>query len=332
MLFQGTALRDAAGLGEAVSLLTPIGSLSHLWQDNAWNDRVTFWGVSLPSLVLAPIVQLAVATWIVAAMSRRLKNPNDPAVTKRRSYLTVMALDLLAASICYAKWKEGYEATHVVYGYCLAHLGVCVVMMFAVVPRRPAVLSWLWRRDPRQSRLWQLLWADRSVMSLGAVVYGLIGLGVLAAGLLLPMQLTLAPGDSTVEPERVAEAAAATFVVVVAAAITHQLFVVAAARGGNMLYVLFMVMANVLPPVTAAILTASEAGVAEPRIESLASVSPVALFVMNMSKIASPYVAAGWVIAVYAALGALNYLLLQRLLRRETATVQRKLQGMGLST
>jgi len=95
--------------------------------------------------------------------------------------------------------------------------------------------------------------------------------------------------------------------------------------------VLLMVMANVLPPVTAAILSASEAGVAEQRIESLASASAVAFFVMNMSKIASPYVGAGWVFGIYATLGLLCYSLLQRLLQREASTVLRKLHGMGVA-
>jgi len=331
MLVQGSALRDAAGLGEALAMLTPIVSLMHLWTDNAWNARVAFWGISLPSLILAPLVQLAVAAWIVTAMARRLKNPNDPAVTKRRSYIAVAALDMLVASICYAKWKQGYDATHVVYGYCLAHLGIGVIMMFAVVPRRAAVLSWLWRRDRRDSRLRQLLWADRAPVTVAAVVYGLIGVAILAAGLVLPMQLAAAPIDSTIKPERLAEAAVATTIIVAAVGITHQFFAATAARGGNLLYVLLMVMANVLPPVTAAILSASEAGVAEQRIESLASASAVAFFVMNMSKIASPYVGAGWVIGAYAALGLLCYSLLQRLLQREAATVERKLHGMGVA-
>jgi hypothetical protein len=330
MVARGSVMLDSPGIGEVVQLLTPIGSLLHLWQDSVWNARVEFWNLSLPSLVVAPVAQLAVAGWIVGAMSRRLKNPNDPAVAKRRSYMALAVVDLAIAGICYAKWKRGYDATHILYGYGLAHLAACLLMMFAAVPRRTALLSWLWRRRPSDSWLGQRLWVDRAEMSLAAVVYAAIGLAALVVGLVAPMAMTAGPGDSELQPMRLAEVGAATFMVTAALGITHQLFAATAVRGGHLLFILLVVVANVLPPVTAAILESAEVQPNAASVEALAATSPVALYVMNMSRVASPYISAGWVMAIYGAAAAISFVLLQQMLHREAAAVERKLVSMGV--
>ena len=66
-------------------------------------------------------------------------------------------------------------------------------MMFATVPRRAALIAWIWRRDERQPLVRELLTADRAEMSLAAIVYGLIGLAVLVDRTRRPMALTATP-------------------------------------------------------------------------------------------------------------------------------------------
>ncbi len=331
MLIHGRDSLDTPGVGDVVKLLTPIGSMVHLWQDNAWNASVSFWGVSLPSLLLAPVVQLSVAAWIVAAMSRRLKNPVDPLASKRCSYYTLAIVDLAIAGICYAQWLWGYDAAKLVYGYGLAHIVVCLIMTFATVPRRPAILAWIWRRESPTPRLGELLFADRSEMSLAAIIYGLIGLAVLAIGLVGPMALTATPAHAMVPPRELIEIGLATFVIVVALTVLQQLLVASTSRGGSLMFVLFVILANLLPPICAAALRASSIGVPDSTTESIAALSPVALFVSNMQRVGSPNAGAGLLIMVYAALAVFSFALLRRVLRREGATVRSKLQAMAVT-
>ncbi|MBA3481531.1 MAG: hypothetical protein H0T51_06925, partial [Pirellulales bacterium] len=331
MLIHGRNSLDTPGIGDVVQMLTPIGSLVHLWQDNAWNSRVSFWGVSVPSLLLAPLVQLSVAAWIVAAMSRRLKNPLDPLASKRCSYYTLAVVDLVIAGICYAQWLQGYDAAKLVYGYGLAHIVICLIMTFAAVPRRPAILAWIWRRDASSPRLGETLSADRAEMSGAAVAYGLIGLGVLAIGLVGPMALTATADRVMTPPRDLAEIGLATFVIVVALTLLQQLLVASSSRGGSLMFILFVVLANLLPPICAAALRASSTPVTEGFTESIAALSPVALFASNMQRVGSPNASAGLLIVAYAALAVICFALLRRVLRREGATVRGKLQAMAVT-
>jgi hypothetical protein len=328
LFIHGRESLDTPGVGDVVQMTSPVGSLVHLWKDSAWNSQVAFWGWSFPSLLVAPIMQLAIAAWIVAAMSRRLKNSLDPLASKRRSYVTLAVVDLAIAGICYSQWQAGFSATKLVYGYGLAHIIVCLIMMFATVPRRASIISWIWKRNAKKPRVSELLTSDRAEMTLAAFVYGLIGLGVLMIGLVGPMALVSARSDISVEA--LAEISATTFLLVVALAMLHQLLVAGTSKGGHLMFILFVVVANILPPITAAALRLSAVGSSEAFTERVASLSPVALFASNMQRVASASQGAGWLMVLYASLGAISFLLLRRLLKREAATVHRKLRDMGL--
>jgi hypothetical protein len=330
LLIHGVRLLDKPGAGDLLQLLTPAGSLMHLWRDDAWQSQVRFWGVSVPSLVAAPVMQLAVAAWIVAAMSRRLKNLLNPIVTKQRAYAAVAVIDLIFAGLCYSWRRDGYDATQLVYGYGLAHVVLCFLMMFFVVPRNPALVAWLWRRDGARSALKQALTDDRSDVSLASVVFALIGVGVLLAALVAPIQLAAGGAKLGVEPERLAEAAGAMAAVVIAMGIVHQLCVATMPKGGAAMYMLFVVMLNGLPVFVLSMLYASGNEPANPDI--LTSLSPVAMFIMNMTSVARRQISALPAIGICAGLAVISYVLLRRWLGREAATVRRKLASMSLGT
>lgn len=334
LVIHGGRMIDEPGVGDALKMLTPMGTLLHLWRDSAWNSYVGLWNLRFPSLLLAPAVQLAVAAWIVAAMTRRLKSPLDPLVGKPRAYATVAVLDLIIAGICFAGWLDGYDAAKLLYGYALAHLVVTLVMTAFVVPKRPALLSWLWRGGQQRPRLRELLTADRSPITGAAIVFGLIGLAVLLAALVAPMMLMPAAGRSTVLPGQLIEVGAAMLVIGVAVSLLHQMFVATMSRGGHVFFILLVALANILPPIAAASLQVAELNfnVSDELREQLAATSPVALFGMNLSSIANTGPHAGPAIAVYACLGLVALLLLRRVLRNEAATVERKLHSMGLAT
>jgi hypothetical protein len=167
-------------------------------------------------------------------------------------------------------------------------------------------------------------------MTLAAIIYGLIGLGVLMIGLVAPMALTsVQPGISV---QDLAEISVTTFVLVVALAMLHQLLVAGTSKGGHLMFILVVVVANILPPITAAALRLPTVGFSDAFTERVASLSPVALFASNMQRVASAPQGAGWLMILYACLGAISFMLLRRLLNRETATVRRKLSDMNLPT
>jgi hypothetical protein len=151
---------------------------------------------------------------------------------------------------------------------------------------------------------------------------------VLLAALVLPIQLSAGGLKLGVEPQRLAEVVGAMAAVVVAMGITHQLCVAAAPKGGGAIYVLLVVLLNGLPVLAESLLYASGREPANP--DFLPSLSPVAMFVMNMTSVMQRQSSALPVIGVYAALAAVSYALLQRWLKREGATVERKLASMAI--
>jgi hypothetical protein len=331
LLIHGRNALDTPGVGDVVQMLTPLGSLIRLWEDNAWNAQIGFWGVSFPSLLVAPVVQLAIAAWIVSAMSRRLKNSLNPLASKPRSYATLAVVDLIIAAICYSQWLSGVDATKLAYGYGLAHMIACILLMFATVPRRAAVISWIWRREPGRSRLAELMTADRSPMTAAAFMYSLIGLAVFAIALVGPIYLTADAGRQPVPLEDLGQVCLLTATLVVSMALLHQLLSATTSRGGHMLFVLFVILANLLPPVIAATLRAVEQQPSEEFLQMLGSLSPVALLTYNMSRVGGPPGGGAPLIVLYAAIGVLSYWWLRRALRREAGVVRTKLQNMGLS-
>jgi len=71
--------------------------------------------------------------------------------------------------------------------------------------------------------------------------------------------------------------------------------------------------------------------VSDASAETVAALSPVALFVSSMQRITSPSVGPGPLTIAYGALAVLAYAMLRRVLRREATTVRGKLQAMALT-
>ena len=86
MMARGTGWLQESWVGAVVNLCTPIGSLQCLYQGEPWRARISLWGYEIPSLLIAPAVQLVLTYWIVMAMSRRLQNPIDPPVRRSHTY------------------------------------------------------------------------------------------------------------------------------------------------------------------------------------------------------------------------------------------------------
>ena len=103
------------------------------------------WSLPLPSLLVAPLAQLAVTAWFVQAMSRRLKNPNQTVFGRPDVYLVLTVVDLLVAGVCYSRWRTGWLADELVAQFCLAHVVVCLFLLLGATPSREMLMTWLWR-------------------------------------------------------------------------------------------------------------------------------------------------------------------------------------------
>jgi hypothetical protein len=240
-------------------------------------------------------------------------------------------LDAIVAAICFSQWLDGIDATKLTYGYGLAHVMACLILSFATVPRKAAIASWAWRSDGQWPLRQGLLTGDRSEMSLAAVIYGAIGVGVLLVALVLPMTLMATAARSPVPVADLGAVALLTLILVIALGILHQLLTAATSRGGHMMFILFVIFANLLPPLCGAGLSAAEPSTPESTIELINSLSPVVLFALNMTRIGGPAQSVTPVIIVYAGIATLSYAMLRRVLRRESAVVRRKLRTMGLA-
>jgi hypothetical protein len=263
-------------------------------------------------------------------MSRRLQNPINPLASKLRCYTTLAVVDVIVAAVCFSQWLNGLDPTKLAYGYGLGHVIASLVLSFAGVPRKAAVLSWAWRSDGQWPLRRGLLTGDRSEMSLAAVIHGAIGVAVLLAAFVLPMTLRATPVRPALPAHELGAIMLLSFVLVVALGILHQLLTAATSRGGHLLFILFVVLANLLPPLCGAGLMAAEPSTPESTMNMLNGLSPVVLFAMNMTRVGGPPLGVAPVVIAYAAIGVISYAMLRRILRRESATVRRKLRSMGL--
>lgn len=331
------AMLDAPGFGEAVQLLTPIGWFVRVFADGvhvgaAWEAKIHVWGIEIPSLLAAPVAQVLVAATIVAGMSRRLKNVHDPPLTRLHCYAILAALDLLLAGVCYSHWRRGVGPIQLTYCFFLVHYVLCAVLMFAIVPGRPALSSWVWRHCDGKPSLAARLLSERYEITLAACLMALMGVLAGAFGLALPILGRNANAPPLMTPAHFAEIAGAMAVVVVSTAVVHQVISIVVQKSSNMLYLLFLFLANAGAPILAALIGAyfgpdeSVLGV----VRQLVCLSPIGFFGSNMSTFSGQYVSPAMLIAAYLVLAMLARSVLARWLRRERLNVHRKLLEMGV--
>ena len=167
------AQRHTAALG----LILPIGPLAGLAQyDNPWHYSLSFFDAPVPFMLVTPLVQLAVGALLFVCMVRRLTNTANPPLSKRSAYITLLAIDLVAAAVLFHPFivELGPRST----SYWLVHFLSAYYLAAQVTPDRELLMSWIWRYRKRSSRLRDLGWQDRSENLLVLVLFCLIGVVV----------------------------------------------------------------------------------------------------------------------------------------------------------
>ncbi len=238
-LFNARFLSQIPGFTVIVGLLTPIMSLRGLAEEGLWGPGLEIFEVQIPFLILGPLVQLAVAGLFFESMARRLINPLNPPLSKRRAYLVLAMLDALVAGALFSSGAAPSQALTCTAQFCLFHLLASFVLMFSVTPRRQGLMSWVWRFRNRVPWVRDSALGDRSENSLVLVIFVLIGLVNLSLLVWLPS--TLAGGHVLVNQVAAAVTRPALMaILLMSLGVFYQLLVLVAPSGGKMVFYLIV--------------------------------------------------------------------------------------------
>lgn len=250
LLINGLQWMANPWIAAPINTLTPLGSLMEMLEGNAFAAQVSFWGFSLPSLVVAPLAQLAIMQWVVASMANRLKRPVEPPVSRGSAYLALLVFDVLVAGVCYNQFVTGIPAGEVLIQFCLVHGLGCLIMVFAISPSQAALSSWLWRYREKQQWLRSSLWKDRAENAMALVVFCAIGIGVLAVSWGV---VAWSGGAADINAGTLIAVAAVTSLLILALGTAYQAMVATMGKSGAMWFILLLILANVVPPILAAL-------------------------------------------------------------------------------
>ena len=205
MIINGSVALADPWVGTAVNLLSPLGSLIELFNGDPFAAQVQLWGLSLPSLLVAPVAQLAVTAWFVQAMSRRMKSPNQTVFGRVDVFLVLTVVDLLAAGVCFTLWRRGWMADELVAQFCLAHIVVSLLLLLGAIPSRAMLMTWLWRFREQRSWSRDSLFFSQAEITLALLGIFVIGGGVLLVGFVLPATLASWGGPAPFDWRRLSE-------------------------------------------------------------------------------------------------------------------------------
>jgi hypothetical protein len=168
-----------------MSLVAPVPGFASLVQGDAFAFPASFFGVSVPALLLTPLCQLAAAAVFFRVMERRLRWPLAPALGKPLAYLLLAVIDLVAAALL-ADPAAGTSTVQRVVVFGIVHLAAGVVLLGLTMPGGEGVAGWVWRYRGRCPWWRDLAVGERSPADLVGPVFAVIGGVILGLGVLWP--------------------------------------------------------------------------------------------------------------------------------------------------
>jgi len=279
MIMRGTGAFSNPWVGLGFNLLTPIGSLLELSNGDPLASEIVLWGLPLPSLLVAPLAQLAVATWFVHAMSRRLESPDQTVFGRRDVYFVLTVVDILVVGVCYTQWRRGWIADELVAQYCLAHVVVCLILLLGATPSRTMLMTWLWRFRGQRSWSRDSLFFSRAEITLALAAMWIIGIGILLMGFVIPATFASWGRRSPFNWYVLGEQLVVAGILVYALGIGCQYCQVIARKSGLVVFVCVVVFLNLTPPLLAGLIDFGNAfGSRDSPIDLIYSLSPVVYF------------------------------------------------------
>ena len=327
----------AAGLG----LFTPAVGMIGIFRETPWAYGLPLFGVEIPYLWVTPVSQLAIAALFVQAMTRRLVDPDAPALSKPMAYLVLIAVDVVAGGIAFDGSGVGLFARTPIGAVCLVHLIASVLLTFGMTPGRTALQSWLWRFRRRSSKARSLLLDARTPNS-GALV-GFCAIGLIGVTAIMTKLATSGGVDDVTalvytdgfDAARslapfAARTVGTTVLLVLAFGALYQACVVVAGRGAVIGCLLFFILLNIVP------FAAGEYWESELMRSLSAGYQVGRWFIMADSGLALPlmplpeFPPLALLLAVYGAILAFSLLWTYRWIAASTAIIDRKLETMGV--
>ncbi|MEZ6073085.1 MAG: hypothetical protein R3C10_23170 [Pirellulales bacterium] len=343
MIVQGRAILENSLAGALLGAFTPVAAMWGLLEGSAWQATVPFWSVHLPSLLVAPVLQLAVTACIVTGMSRKLSNPLNPPLTKPIVYALTASIDLFAAGLLYSSWKEGLGFSRATAAFFAAHLVTALLLASLVTPSREVLMTWLWRLRGRAGMLRDGVWLDRSPNLLVLVVLAVIGPLVYFVGFVAPV---VAAGSVPLDggpPRDIVPPLATATVLLLSLGTLLQCVAALVRRGATLAFICLLVVLFCAPPMAAGLIET---------MQPLADVAQRTSLVELIVGLTPPVHFVGWIAAVehvpllrldalartlpamlacYAALFVFCVFILSRWLAERRAVVAGKLAHMNVS-
>jgi hypothetical protein len=305
--------------GALVGLLTPMLTITELAENELGKHALPCFGIAIPYAPLAPLVQLGVAAFSLACMTRRLTFPLSTTFSKVQSYGFILVLDLLLAGLWYDHMRVNRDATAPVVWLLIAHTIVVLLVLSWCTPKRETYLSWIWRWRGRRSLLIDLLIGKRTLTALSLFVHCAIGLAVAAWGLLLPAWLSPSLGPTAVHGVRVGIAGAMSVLVILCYGAFYQVLCVTGGKGTWPIFFVVVVLGSGVPFLVGEYY----------EIAAITSLSPLAASVRLATPSTDPYPMLPFLVVHGVAILLWNWSLF-RIARNAARQVDRKLEWMGI--
>ena len=340
LMFMPAVVANAANLagnpvtGLLFGCLTPVLSIHGVAVGQPWQHQLTLWGAGLPFLLIAPVVQLALASVCFESTARRMINPLNPSMGKPQAYAVLVVVDVVAAGLLFdpRPWPNPVAGT--VAAFCLVHLVASLLVVGRVTPWREALLSWVWRFRGRSSWLRASLVGDRSENTAVLAVFCLIGAAGVVLLVWLPAVLLGQPGAAPmVAARQAAPVLLATPLLIVSLGVLYQWFALVAGRYGWTAFALLVGLAVLLPVLVGEYYDQFLPQVTGQRypleVKLARSLSPASHYARWLDDTADPLPLPP-LLGSYGLLLVGVWVLVRRRIRRHVAVVDGKLAAMGV--
>ena len=325
MVFFWISAMSTRGVGTTpIGLLTPIPTIQAMMMSNtpsglaAWSIGLPFFGLTVPFILLTPLMQIAVAVLALSAMARRLKHSLDTTISKPMSYGVLAIIEILLLGSFFDTIQAGINPTAYAVGFAAAHAVVVLLFAGLSTPGRESYQSWIWRFRGRRHPAIDLLVGERSLNVVTLVVAWCLGVLIFGVSVAVAMgQLPLLP---QVHWPALVIAFTLSLVLVLFYGLFYQVVCIATGMKG----------AGAIPFFAAVIFMAAPFIAGEYwELPILSSLSPVATFI-RLAEEPLNYYSPGPILAVHGA-GILFWCWgLHGISRRLTRQIDRKLATMGI--
>jgi hypothetical protein len=302
----------------ALGLLTPLGCLVGVAQGTPWLATISYFGIAVPCLLVAPLAQLALAAFLFSGMCRRMLNPILSLIGKPMAYAALMVVDVAFAGVLYDRRPGAQSLDELTALFVAAHLSASLLLTYLSTPTKPALVSWLWRFRRREPWLAASAVGDRGDNRAAVFVFAALGLLIWLLGIWLPAYRIGSAGPLSQLDAATINLLAGSLLLATALGVTYQWFVLVANRSGAALFVVAALALILVPALIGGYL----------HISLLAALSPIAQVLAWASD--DPWLNVGPLYALWGIVLVGSWIQLGRRIAAHQRFIERTLAAMGV--